>query len=187
MLDCSGPNPWRTRASRIAFDNGRLRVREDAVIQPDGQPGTYTIVELPWPVVAIVPLEDDGRVHLVRQWRYPWRQNSWEIPAGRCEPDEEPLEAARRELAEEVGVRAGRWDELSHGFGSAAIATPVHLYLARDLAPLAQPRPREGSEADLITRAVPFAAALAAVDDGTIVHGYTIIGLLRVARRLGLS
>src|SRR5262249_40758856 len=98
VLDCSGANPWQTRASRVAFDNGRLRVREDEVVQPDGKPGAYTYVELPDPVVAIVPVTDDGRVHLVRQWRYPWRQNSWEIPAGRCEPNEPPLRAAQREL-----------------------------------------------------------------------------------------
>jgi 8-oxo-dGTP pyrophosphatase MutT (NUDIX family) len=186
QLPRAGANPWQTRASRIAFDNGRLRLREDTIVQPDGQPGTYTYIELPWPVVAIVPLASDRTVHLVRQWRYPWRQNSWEIPAGHCEPDEAPPEAARRELAEEAGIQAKRWDELSRGFGSASIAARVHLYLARDLTPLPVPVAREGAEGDLIARAVPLERALAAIDDGTIVHAYTIIGLLRTARLLGV-
>src|SRR5438477_7239902 len=106
VLDLSGPNPWTTNSSRIVFDNGRLRLREDDVTQPDGAPGSYTFIELPWPVAAIVPLSTDGEVHLVRQWRYPWGRNSWEIPAGHGEEGETPLQAAERELAEEVGLRA---------------------------------------------------------------------------------
>ncbi|MBV9355631.1 MAG: NUDIX hydrolase [Chloroflexi bacterium] len=186
MLDCSGTNPWQTRASRIGFDNGRLRVREDQVVQPDGKAGAYTYVELPDPVVAIVPVTDDGRVHLVRQWRYPWQQNSWEIPAGRCEPNEAPLRAAQRELAEEVGLVAECWEELSQGFVSAVMAVRVHLYLARGLTTLATPPAREGTERDMLTRSIPLPDALAAVVDGTIVHAQTCMGLLRVARLLGL-
>jgi ADP-ribose pyrophosphatase len=182
----SGDNPWQTRASRIAFDNGRVRLREDTVVQPDGRPGSYTYIELPNPVVAMVPLSANGLVHMVRQWRYVWRQNSWEIPAGHCEPNEAPQQAARRELAEEAGIQAERWDELSHGFATAASAARVHLYLARDLTPLPAPVEREGAEGDLIARAVPLERALAAIEDGTIVHAYTIIGLLRAARLLGV-
>jgi 8-oxo-dGTP pyrophosphatase MutT (NUDIX family) len=186
VLDCSGDNPWQRRHSRVVFDNGHLRLREDQVIQPDGAPGTYTYVELPHPVVAIVPVGDDGLVHLVRQWRYPWGRNSWEIPAGHCEPDEAPLVAAQRELAEEVGVRAERWRELGRGFPSAIMAAPMHLYLAQGLAPVREPLAREGAEGDLISRAVPLAAAVEAVLDGTIVHAYTAIGLLRAARLFGI-
>src|SRR4029453_4242889 len=107
-------------------DNGRLQLREDRVVQPDGAPGTYTFLQLPWPVVGIVPISDDGRVYLVRQWRYPWRQNSWEIPARHGEPTEEPLEGARRELAEEVGLHADEWEPLGTGSGSAAIDAHYH-------------------------------------------------------------
>ncbi len=185
MLDLSGPNPWRTITSSVVFDDGRLRVREDAVVQPDGAPGTYSYVEGRWPVVAAVPLTHDGQVHLVRQWRYPWRRNSWEIPAGHCQPDEDPLHAAQRELAEEVGLQAARWQLLHQGFGSATVSTRIWLYLARDLAPAPAGHAREGSEADMVTRAVPLAQAVAAATDGTIVHPYTIIGLLHVARLTG--
>lgn len=186
MFDLSGPNPWRTRSSAVVFDNGRLRLREDVVVQPDGAPGIYSYVELPWPVVAIVPLADDGRVHLVRQWRYPWGRNSWEIPAGHCEPEEEPLHAAQRELAEEVVLRADQWQLLYRGFGSAAATTHVFLYLARGLTPAGDDDTREGAEADMIARAVPLEAAVAAAADGTIVHPYTVIGLLRAARLAGI-
>jgi 8-oxo-dGTP pyrophosphatase MutT (NUDIX family) len=186
LLDVRGDNPWRLRSSRVVYDNGRLRLREDAVVQPDGQPGSYTYLELPWPVVAIVPIGADHQVHLVRQWRYPWQRNSWEIPAGHGEQNESPLESARRELAEEVGIEAATWELMGSGFQNAAFNTRYYLYLARDLSPLASPLARDGAEQDLIARAVPMAEVIDAVMDGRIEHGITVIGILRAARRLGL-
>jgi 8-oxo-dGTP pyrophosphatase MutT (NUDIX family) len=185
-LDLSGANPWQTRSSSVIYDNGRMQLREDEVVQPDGASGSYAYLQLPWPVVAIVPIAEDGRVHLVRQWRYPWRRNSWEIPAGHGEPDEDPLIGAQRELAEEVGLQATSWESLGTGFGSAAIDALYHLYLARGLSPATSGAQRDGAEEDLISRAIPLEEAIAAAMDGRIVHAYTIVGLLRAARRLGV-
>jgi 8-oxo-dGTP pyrophosphatase MutT (NUDIX family) len=186
VLDLDGPNPWRTESSRVVYDNGRLRLREDRVVQPDGAPGCYTYLELPWPVVAVVPLTDRGEVYLVRQWRYPWRRNSWEIPAGHGEPDETPLQAARRELAEEVGLQAAHWQPLGSGYSSASFSARYHLFLARGLAPAIASHRRDGAEGDLIARRVPLAEAVAAATDGRIEHSMSVVGLLRVARRLGI-
>jgi ADP-ribose pyrophosphatase len=186
VLDTDGPNPWQTRSSSILFDNGRLRLMKDAVTQPDGLPGSYTYLELPYPVVAIVPISDDGCVHLVRQWRYPWRCNSWEIPAGHAELGEEPLHAARRELAEEVGMVASDWQTLGTGFSSAAINARYHLYLAQGLSPVVDGPQRDGAEGDMIARAVLLDEAIEAAMDGRIVHAFSIVGLLRAARRLGV-
>jgi 8-oxo-dGTP pyrophosphatase MutT (NUDIX family) len=185
-FDLDGTNPWQTAASRVVYDNGRLRLREDAVIQPDGAPGSYTYLELPWPVVAIVPVSATGEVHLVRQWRYPWQRNSWEIPAGHGEPDEDLLAGAQRELAEEVGLQATAWEALGTGFASASFTARYHVFLAQGLAPAAGGYHKDGAEHDLITRAVPLADAVAAAMDGRIEHGISVVGLLRAARRLGL-
>jgi ADP-ribose pyrophosphatase len=184
-LPLTGPNPWQTLTSTVVYDNGRLRLREDAVLQPDGARGSYTFIELPTPIVAIVPVAENA-VYLVRQWRYPWGRNSWEIPAGACEPGEEPLDGARRELAEEVGLQASDWEPLGEGMGSASMAAHYHLYLARGLTPVAGTHRRDGAESDLIVQPVPLPAAIAAAMDGRIVHAFTVIGLLRAARRLGI-
>ena len=186
VLDLSGPNPWQTESSRVVFDNGRLRLRDDVVIQPDGQTGRYTFVELPGPVAGIVPLTDAGEVYLVRQWRYPWQRNSWEIPAGHGEEGEAPLEAARRELAEEVGLRAAAWELLGSGFSSASFTAYYHLYLARGLSEIEGSVTRDGAEDDLVTCRLPLATAVEAVMDGRIVHSMTCLALLRVARRLNM-
>jgi 8-oxo-dGTP pyrophosphatase MutT (NUDIX family) len=185
-LDTSGANPWQTRSSKVVYDNGHFRLIEDAVIQPDGEPGSYAYIQIPWRVVGIVPLGDDGRVYLVRQWRYPWQRNSWEIPAGHSEADEEPLAAAQRELAEETGLQASSWEHLGSGYGSAAIDAHYHLYLARGLATLSSGAQRDGAEDDMISQAVPLREAVEAAMDGRIVHAFTVVGLLRTARRLGV-
>ncbi len=185
-LDLDGPNPWQTQSSRVVYDNGLLRLCEDLVVQPDGEPGTYSYVEVDWPIVAIVPIAEDGSVYLVRQWRYPWRCNSWEIPAGHCEPNEEPFDGAQRELAEEVGLLAASWEPLGRGFSSASLNARYHLFLARGLSPVTREYEREGTERDLIARRLPFAEAVEAAMDGRIAHGMSVVGVLRAARRLGL-
>jgi 8-oxo-dGDP phosphatase len=185
-FDLDGADPWQTRSTACVFDNGRLRVHVDEVIQPDGALGDYTYIEFPWPVVAVVPVSDDLQVHMVRQWRYPWRRNSWEIPAGHGESAEAPLEAARRELAEEVGLQASSWEPLGVGFISAALTTQYHLFLASGLSPATTAHHRDGAEQDMIARAVPLVEAVAAAMDGRIQGALSVIGLLRAARRLGV-
>jgi ADP-ribose pyrophosphatase len=185
-LDLSGSNPWQTRAQRVLFENADLRLHEHTVVQPDGQDGTYVFLEVAWPVVAIVPVDADRNVYLVRQWRYPWRRNSWEIPAGHGEPNETPLEGAQRELAEEVELRAAEWEPLGTGYSSATIDARWHLYLARGLSRVTTPHRRDGAENDLIARAIPLSEAVEAAMDGRIEHAMSIVGLLRAARRLGL-
>ncbi len=185
QLDLSGTNPWRTTRTSVVYDNGRLRLREDAVVAPDGEPTTYTYLDLKYPIVGIVPLDEEKHVYLVRQWRYAWQCNSWEIPAGQCEADEDLVAGARRELAEEVGLAASHWEPLASGFTSASIGARYHLFLARGLQP-ARPATRDGSEGDLIARRVPFERAVQAVLDGTIVHSLSAVAILRAARLLGL-
>ena len=186
LLDVAGANPWRTRSSRTVFENDRLRVCQDEVVQPDGEPGSYTYLQLPWPVVAIVPISDDGHVYLVRQWRYPWQRNSWEIPAGHCELGEEPLLGAQRELAEEVGLQAASWEGLGTGFSSVMVSMCYHLFIARALSPVTQEHPRDGAEHDMIARRVPLGEAVEAAMDGRIEGSLSVVGLLRAARRLGV-
>jgi 8-oxo-dGTP pyrophosphatase MutT (NUDIX family) len=184
LLDLEGANPWHTESSRVVFDDGRLRLREDRVIQPDGEPGAYAYLEVATPIVAVVPVDEHDQVYLVRQWRYPWGHNSWEIPSGGADAGEEPLAAAQRELAEEVGLGAVDWEPLGGGYSSATIRSHWHFFLARGLQPV-NTHQRDGAEQDLIARRVPLEAAIQAALDGRIAHGMSVVGLLRAARRLG--
>lgn len=123
---------------------GFLDLVEERVRTPDGDEVVRFTVRHPGAVV-IVALEDDERVVLVRQYRIAARAELLELPAGKREPDEEPEATARRELEEETGLLAGRWDRLVGFYNSPGFSDEYsHVYLARDL---------EVSERDLETRA----------------------------------
>jgi 8-oxo-dGTP pyrophosphatase MutT (NUDIX family) len=104
------PNPWKTLSSRIFYENPWIRVREDQVLRPDGLPGIYGVVEFKNRAVGVLPVEDDGSVWLVGQYRYPLNAYSWEIPEGGCPESETPETTASRELREETGLTAGRME-----------------------------------------------------------------------------
>jgi 8-oxo-dGTP pyrophosphatase MutT (NUDIX family) len=104
-------NPWQTLSSREVYDNNWIKVREDTVVRPDGERGIYGVVHFKNIAVGVLALEDE-EMYLVGQYRYTLESYSWEIPEGGCLEGEEPLRAAQRELDEETGLRAERWDKL---------------------------------------------------------------------------
>src|ERR687890_1606450 len=104
-------NPWRKISSREVYENPWIRVREDEVLRPDGEPGIYGVVHFKNVAVGVLAVEGD-ELYLVGQYRYTLDRYSWEIPEGGCPEGEEPLDAARRELEEETGLRARCWEKL---------------------------------------------------------------------------
>src|SRR5205085_1690176 len=125
--------PWRVLGTRPIYENPWIRVREDRVIRPDGQPGIYSVVEFQ-PAVGIVALTENEQIYLVGQYRYPTETYSWEFVSGYCEPGEDLLEAAKRELREEAGLTATEWTALGHSEISNSSTDQVgYIYLARGL------------------------------------------------------
>jgi 8-oxo-dGTP pyrophosphatase MutT (NUDIX family) len=126
--------PWTRLSSRRVYENPWIRVREDRVLRPDGSPGIYGVVEFRNLAVAVAAVDAHDRVILVGQHRYPFDEYSWEIPEGGCPEGEDPLAAARRELREETGMQAARWDYLGKvALSNSATDEIGHLYLAREL------------------------------------------------------
>jgi 8-oxo-dGTP pyrophosphatase MutT (NUDIX family) len=132
----------------------------------------------------IVPVFEDLTTVLVRQWRYPWRQTSWEVPAGTLEEAEEPLACARRELVEEAGLEAAEWTSLGTLRPSALMDSGQHLFLARGLREV--DRAPEAYEADMVTRRLPLTAALDEALTGGVIHATAVAALARAGRTLGL-
>ena len=131
----------------------------------------------------ILPLTERGTTYLVRQWRHSWDTDAWELPAGTMEDGEEPLETARRELVEEVGLEAESWDALGTARATAVSTMRFHFFLARELTSVER-RP-EIYEQDMVIRELPLEEALDLAEDGTIQHAATIAALFRAQRRLG--
>src|SRR3954447_25437003 len=113
MPDPDRTNPWTTLGTQPVYDNPWIAVREDRVVRPDGSPGIYGVVHFKNRAIGVLPVDEQGRIWLVGQYRYPLGAYSWEIPEGGAPEGESPVEAARRELREETGLRATHLERLA--------------------------------------------------------------------------
>lgn len=173
----------RVVRSRRVYDGSVVSLRIDEVELAGGGRAAREIVEHRG-AVAAVPLLADGDVLLVRQYRGAAGERLLEIPAGTLEPGEDPSAALQRELAEEIGMRAGSVEHLSSFLPSPGFLTElVHVYLARDLTP----HRLEAEEDDLEVVRMPLGEARAMVARGEIRDAKSIIGLMLVAKAEGLQ
>jgi 8-oxo-dGTP pyrophosphatase MutT (NUDIX family) len=168
--------------SRLEYDGALVRVRVDTVVQPDGSRAEREVVEHVGSV-AIVAVDDQQRVLLIRQYRHPAGQHLWELPAGLCDkPGEPPLDAARRELAEEAQLRAAAWRTLVDLRPSPGISTEVcRVYQAEQLHAEEQADSGPDEESELRSRWVPLPQAVSEVLTGRITNGLAVAGLLATA------
>ncbi len=133
--------------------------------------------------VAIVALDAQNRVLMVRQYRSAAARDMLEIPAGTLEEGEDPALCATRELKEETGYRAALWEPLGYFYSSPGFCTEkMYLYLARQLTQ-SQASPEEDEA--ITVEIIPFAEAINKIDRGDIIDAKTIIGLLRVWKLMG--
>lgn len=172
---------WTVLERAVHYRNPWITVREDRVIQPDGQEGAFGVVEMT-PGVSVLPVDDDENVYLVRVYRYTLDRHCLEALAGGIEVDEDPQKAARRELREEAGIDAaelfdlGVVDQLTE-----VVISPDRLFLARGLSF----RKPDRDETEQIERvAVPLQQAVAWAYDGTITHAASVVLILKAARLL---
>jgi ADP-ribose pyrophosphatase len=168
-------------ASELVYQGGFLKVYRDEVRLPDGRKTLREYIRHPG-AVMMVPMLDDGNVVMVRQYRYPLGRHFIEIPAGKIDPGEAPLETARRELREECGYMAGRWRHLRTIHPCIGYSDErIELYLARDLEHVGH-APDDGEFLEVIV--LPLVEALAWVRDGRITEVKSVIGLTLVAELL---
>jgi 8-oxo-dGTP pyrophosphatase MutT (NUDIX family) len=184
----SQPNPYTVTSRRVIYDCPWIRVREDRFSHERGGEGLYAVCGFHRTACGVLALDDQDRVVLVGQWRYPLEIYSWEIPEGGGELHESPFDCIRRELAEEAGLEALRWEPLAfHHTSNSSTDEECFLFLASDLSALPQGHSPEDVEALLIHRE-PFADCLARVLSGEITDGLTVIAVLALhARRTGGS
>ncbi len=172
-------------SSQTIFEGKIVKVTLDQARLPDGRLAEREVVYHPGGV-AVLALEEDGTVYLVRQFRYPIQRELLELPAGKLDhgTQEDHLLGAKRELSEETGLEASDWTYLGSALASPGFCDEeLHMYLARGLRKTGQ-HLDEDEFLDVV--AMPFDQLAAQVMDGTITDAKTVAATLKAKILLGL-
>jgi ADP-ribose pyrophosphatase len=169
-------------ASRRIYTGRVLNLDLDTVQFPNGQTGELEMIRHPGAAAVVPVLSAEGaadpQLLLIRQYRYAAGGRIWEIPAGRLEEGESPEACARRELLEEAGATAGRWQRLTTIFTTPGFTDErIHLFAARDLVVREQETRRDPDEF-MEVGPVPMSRALAMIRDGEMVDAKTVTAVL---------
>lgn len=170
-------------SSKTLYTGKIVNVRMDEISLPTGRPATREVVEHPGGV-AVLPLDRDGGIFMVRQWRYPFMQELLEIPAGKLSPGEDPYACGLRELAEETGLIPNSCEHLGCVYPSPGYAAEVlHLYLAREFTRVPS-RPDE--DEFLMVEKYPFDEVVSMIMHNRIRDAKTIAAVLKAKLLLSL-
>jgi 8-oxo-dGTP pyrophosphatase MutT (NUDIX family) len=174
----AGRPKWQGVTSETVFQNPWIRIESHDVIAPTGHPAHYGLVKFANRAIAVLPLHDDGTVSLVGQTRFAVDAYSWELPEGGGPLDEDPRDAAIRELREETGLVADHLHEILSFDMSNSVTDEVAIcFLATGLSQ-SDSAPDDTEAFDYVR--VPFKTLLDAVIKGQVRDGLTVVSVLRV-------
>lgn len=172
--------PFRLLSSREVYKNPWVSVREDHVIRPGGKRGIFAVINMK-AGSSVLALTADNKAYLVKEYKYGIGEESTELMSGALEPEETPLQAAKRELKEELGLKAIKWVSLGviNPF-TTIVRSPNYLFLALGVKKQGVSSPDEGEM--LKTMKVPFVKAVDMVMNGKITHGASCTLILKAWR-----
>lgn len=177
-------NPWTTLTIRRVYGNPWIELYEEHCLDPSGRPALYGRVSFRNKAVGIIPIDGDGHTWLVGQYRYCLQQYSWEIPMGGAAHHRPVLESARRELKEETGLSARRWEQILFVHTSNSVTDEEgYVFTAEELE---HGEPEFESTEKIEIRRLPLSDALGMVMSGEITDGLSVAGLLKLSARRGL-
>lgn len=173
--------PWTIQSTENKYKDEFIELYVDQVIKPNGEPGHYATVRLK-SGVAILPIDGEGNVYLTKQFRYAIGKDSIEVISGGIEEEGSPLEAAKRETEEEVGVKAKEWIEAGYfHLETSIIKGPVYLFIVKDLQFTSSD---QDDTEDVKKVKMRLEEAVQLVMDNTITHGPSCLLLLKAEKLL---
>jgi 8-oxo-dGTP pyrophosphatase MutT (NUDIX family) len=171
-------NSWKTLTSSLVYESAWIAVNRHETINPAGNPAIYSVVNFKNLAIGIIPLSEDGYTWLVGQWRYPLNAYSWEIPEGGGPLGEEPIKTAERELKEETGIVAKKFEEIMQlHLSNSATDEHAFLFLATDLS-FEESEPEETE--DLQVKKVHINEAFDMVLKGEITDAISVAAIFKV-------
>jgi 8-oxo-dGTP pyrophosphatase MutT (NUDIX family) len=173
------PKKWTVKSEKTVYSNKWITVREYQTLAPTGADALYGLVHYHNHAIGILPVDKDGATVLVGQERFAFGRYSWELPEGGGGLDVPPLEAAKRELSEEAGLRAANWLPLIEDahLSNSVTDERAYAFIAWDLEP-DQSFAKDSSE-ELSLRRVSFAEAVRMAVSGEITDAFTLVMLLK--------
>jgi len=170
-------NPWKIKTTKEYFDNPWINVVEHQVINPKGNPGTYSVVHFKNLAICILPLDEAYNTWIVGQYRFPVNEYSWEIPEGGGALHIDPLESAKRELMEECGISAASWTKIAEcHLSNSGTDEKAVIYVAKSLS-FYDAEPEETEV--LQVKKIPFTQLYDMVIRGEVMDALTIIAVLK--------
>ncbi|RZK55895.1 MAG: NUDIX hydrolase [Pedobacter sp.] len=170
-------NPWKVLESKEIYDNNWIKLTEHQVLNPAGGNGIYGEVHFKNIAIGILPLDEELNTWLVGQYRFPTKSYSWEIVEGGGPLNDDPLESAKRELAEETGLSANKFTEIQRMHLSNSVSDELAIiYIAQGLTP-GQSSPEETEE--LIVKKLPFEQAYRMIMTGEITDSISVATILK--------
>lgn len=174
--------PWKIKKREVKYKNPWIEVFEDQVIQPDGKSGIFGTVSMK-DGVSVLALDQEGFVYLIEEFHYAVGRNCIETISGAIDQGESPLDAAKRELKEEIGAEAREWIDLGRVDPfTSAVHSMAYLWIARNFT-FSRAKP-ESTEVIKVVR-LPFEEVLQMVMESKITHGPSCVLILKAKAYLG--
>lgn len=176
MID-ENKNPWKTVSSEVTYENPWIKVTESKTINAAGGDGIYGVVHFKNIAIGVIPLDEDNNTWLIGQYRYPLKEYSWEICEGGGLHKDNVLDSAKRELLEELGIKAKKWINIMDIHLSNSVSDEKGIiYVAKGLS-YHTPEPEEGEVLQI--KKTPLNSAYQMVMDGHLTDSLTIAGILK--------
>ncbi len=177
-------NPWKTLSTENKYENPWIKVEENKVLNPAGNQGIYGVVHFKNIAVAVIPLDEENNTWIVGQYRYTLSSYEWEVPEGGCPEGTSPLETAKRELHEEVGLQAEQYEMILEMQLSNSVTDEIsYTYLARGLKFIGE-KPEEDEVLNI--RKLHFTELVEMVMRGEIRDALSVASILKAKAVLNL-
>ena len=170
-------NPWKILDSKEVYASPWIKVTKHDVLNPSGKEGTYSVVHFKYLAIGILPLDENYNTWIVGQYRFPSKKFTWEIPEGGGELNVPPIESAKRELSEEVGIAAKKWTNIQEfDTSNASTDEKAIVFVAQSLS-YHESHPDENEQLEV--KKLAFSELYEMALNGEIIDSLSLVAILK--------